>query len=172
MYKTARFDREGKSGGGSLLYCRSCLIVTPVKEVNETKETESVSIELCLKSQKFLIGCMYRAPTDRAFYDHFSKVINHLWTKRKNIIKLGDFNSDLLSKDSSKESTQAGKNIKRVLKAFDFHNLIDKPTRISESSKTLIDLIVVNDKIRTQIKSSGLEHSNQQFQTINLFTAY
>ena len=28
-YETERFDREGKSGGGSLLYYRSCLIVTP-----------------------------------------------------------------------------------------------------------------------------------------------
>ena len=41
-YEIERFDREGKSGGGSLLYYRSCLTVTPVKEVNDTKETESV----------------------------------------------------------------------------------------------------------------------------------
>lgn len=95
---------------------------------------------------------MYRPPADTAFYDHFSKILSHLWTNRKNIIILGDFNSDLLSKYNSKESTQAGKNMKRVLKAFDFHNKITTPTRISESSKTLIDLIVLSDKIKNSNK--------------------
>eukprot|EP00112_Aurelia_sp_Birch-Aquarium-sp1_P015632 Seg3486.1 transcript_id=Seg3486.1/GoldUCD/mRNA.D3Y31 product="hypothetical protein" protein_id=Seg3486.1/GoldUCD/D3Y31 len=36
-YEIERFDRDGKSGGGSLLYYRSCLTVTPVKGVVKVK---------------------------------------------------------------------------------------------------------------------------------------
>eukprot|EP00794_Sanderia_malayensis_P004136 gene4136-4689_t len=156
-YQLERFDREKKSGGGSLLYYKSCLTVTPIKEINEVKEIESAWIELTLHSQKFLIGSVYRPPTDMAFIDNFSKILNYLWSKRKNILILGDFNSDLLSKDSSKQTTPTGKKLKQVLKAFNFHNLIKEPTRITESSETLIDLIVVSDNIRNsnRVTKSG-----------------
>ena len=56
---------------------------------------EDVWVELILHSQRVLIGTIYRHPKDTAFYDKFNTVLEGMWQKRKNIILLVDFNSDM-----------------------------------------------------------------------------
>eukprot|EP00112_Aurelia_sp_Birch-Aquarium-sp1_P010317 Seg2209.4 transcript_id=Seg2209.4/GoldUCD/mRNA.D3Y31 product="hypothetical protein" protein_id=Seg2209.4/GoldUCD/D3Y31 len=64
-YDIERFDRpEKKKGGGCLLYYKTCLTVLPEKKINMLKETESAWIELTTKSQKYLIGVVYRPPSN------------------------------------------------------------------------------------------------------------
>ena len=66
---------------------------------------------------------------------------------------LGDFNIDQLNKNNSEN---------RLLKSFaienDMKQIINKPTRITEHSKTLIDLIFVNNDHR--IIQTGYIHSS------------
>lgn len=65
------------------------------------------------------------------------------------MIILGDFNTNVLKKDNA-----GHKSFTYFCNLFDLHQLIQEPTRVSTSSQTIIDLILVSDKLR--IASSGV----------------
>ena len=54
-----------------------------------------VWVELILHSQRVLTGTICRYLKDMEFYDKINTVSDGIWQKRKNIILLGDFNSDM-----------------------------------------------------------------------------
>ena len=157
-YEMERFDREekeDKGGGGCLIYFKQSLTVYSCSNrLNIAKETESAWIELTVKSQKFLIGAIYRPPDDEKFFVNFTTILTSIRHKRKNIILLGDFNSDLLVKSGGEENP--GNKMKRLIKCFDLKNIIKEPTRISRTAKTLIDLIIVSDTDKVE-RSGSLE---------------
>ena len=82
-YDVKRFDRKDKNGGGYLIYYKTSLTIIPVDNIHEAKDTEAVWIQLCIRSQKFLVGALYRAPTDMKFYDRFVNVFSKHWAKKK-----------------------------------------------------------------------------------------
>ena len=56
----------------------------------------------------------------------------------KEIILLGDVNANYLVRDDSKE-------FKSILSLYGFEQMVQKPTRITESTETLIDIIATNN---------------------------
>ena len=136
-----------------MLYYKNNLTVLPEKEINSLKETESAWIELTTRSQKYLIGVVYRPPSNASFYDNFTKILSQLWLARNHVIILGDFNSDLLCSNDTN-----GRKFKRILQSFDFHNVIQEATRVTETSETLIDLILISNQIKQKgmAKRSGV----------------
>ncbi|PFX28993.1 hypothetical protein AWC38_SpisGene6301, partial [Stylophora pistillata] len=58
---------------------------------------------------------------------------------RRNVVIVGDFNSDMLYR------TCNGTKLNRIFQSFNFWNIIKVPTRTSEHSNTLIDLILTNN---------------------------
>ena len=54
---------------------------------------------------------------------------------------MGDLNSDLLSKN-----TAHGKKLKEVIKSNRLENVIKEPTRITDSTKTSTDVLIVSNK--------------------------
>ena len=61
---------------------------------------------------------------------------------------LGDWNTDMLKKDSP-----VSKTFSKLCDTHGLTQLIDQPTRVSESSQTIIDLVVTSDQ--SKIASSG-----------------
>ena len=57
----------------------------------------------------------------------------------QNIILTGDLNSDLFSSRNNK--------LIDTMNFFNFTNVIEKPTRITEHSSTLLDHIIINDSV-------------------------
>lgn len=55
--------------------------------------------------------------------------------KNKALYVLGDFNDNLLDKDNK---------MSRLIKASKLTQLVNKPTRITHTSSTLLDLIITN----------------------------
>ena len=60
---------------------------------------EAVWAEIILKSQKILVACIYRPPKQKDFLKHFVPILEK-FSKRSNIVLLGDLNIDL-SKDDA-----------------------------------------------------------------------
>ena len=163
-YDMEWFDREekqDKGGGGCLIYFKQSLTVyTCSNRSNIAKETESAWIELTVKSQKFLIGAIYRPLDDENFFVNFSTILISIRHKRENIILLGGFNSDLLVKGGIEENP--GNKMKRLIKCFDLKNIIKEPTRISRTATTLTDLIIVSDTDKVEIWISGASYFRSQ----------
>ena len=87
---------------------------------------------------------LYRHPKPLTqTYDYISDLIKHVSLKDKPFYILGDFNDNILC-DSSK--------MRQIISNAKLTQVISKPTRITPTSATLIDLIITN-------KSQSILHS-------------
>jgi len=97
------------------------------------------------KSAKtFVIGFIYRHPSEDAnkFIDDFSKCLETLSNDRRTFYILGDTNINI-SKASPK-THHSSKYLQAIL-SNGAYSLINKPTRVTDKSPTLIDHIITND---------------------------
>ena len=70
----------------------------------------------------------------------FRDVLESASAKNKELVVTGDFNCDFLVKSCSKET----KELKEIFRNFGLTQLIDKSTRSTEESSTLLDLFASN----------------------------
>ena len=93
-------------------------------------------------SQKYLIGLLYRHP--KSYVDEFTAKFNECLQKVNGAnIKctvLEDFNINLLNNTAASVISYLS-----MLNSNAFSSLLDKPTRVTETSSTLIDHIYCND---------------------------
>ena len=168
-YSMERQDRKGKGGGGCLIYYEDDLTVLPFSDdIDKFREVEGAWIEVNIMSQRFLLGALYRPPTDFSFYGNLQNILSKIITKRKNIILIGDLNSDLLQRSNE---NHPGKRLKRSLHSYDLTNIMKEPTHTSDTTKTLIDLIIVKDdnKIcKHGVFEPGISDHKTKFYTLNI----
>ena len=140
-FSVTRHDRN-RHGGGVAIYVNNELDSTFRKDL-EIESVESTFVEISIKGSKsLLIGTLYRPPSKPADFietikDHITNVIDTC--SNCNIVITGDFNSDLLNKDKKKK-------IDQLCKEVQLNSLIYTPTRVTQTSKTCLDLILVSDK--------------------------
>lgn len=151
-YRFVRRDRDSGPGEGVLISFKVNLTAYLVTRWNCT-DLEATWLNVTLRSQSFLIGCIYtRPPQDSLFFNHFRNVLENIWLRRKNIILLGDFNSDML-KGSNNTESQYGIMLNRIISSFGLKNVMSCPSRITLTSKSLIDLIITSQPAK--VKTSG-----------------
>ncbi len=152
-YSIKRKDRHNREGGGCAIYYKESLDTEEIEKYN-TEGLEMIWLEIKLCSQRLLIGCVYRPPDVSTFYEKFQVVLENIWATRKNILITGDFNSDMLLRNQSEVEKYLGKKLKNILGNFGLKNVIKSPTRITDTTKTIIDLIIVSDL--TKLQCSGV----------------
>lgn len=144
-YSAYHVTRESRKGGGVALYIRnelSCrLLETKSMEVEHT--FECVTVELAIKNHaNVIINCMYRTPGSNL--DIFCEKIEHMFNDvkaHKTIFLCGDLNIDLLKH----EQHSSTKHFLDLMYSLGLYPLIDKPTRVTDISATLIDNIFTNE---------------------------
>ena len=109
-----------------------------------TKEFEAVWVEINNKGCKnTVVGCLYRHPHYNNIND-FSKYINKCLIKlnkeNKEVYIAGDFNIDLLKYETNTNYRE----FYNLMTSNGFLPLIIQPTRITETTKSLIDNIYTN----------------------------
>ena len=125
-YSCVRRDRLGKGGGGTMIYVRDGISYRVGTELG-SGSTESCSVEILRpKSKKVIIWSIYRAPNGNVdiFIDELNGVLQDI-SDQDEVLLLGDFN------------------ISNLANAHDLEQIIDQPTRVTETS-TLIDLVFSN----------------------------
>ena len=120
---------------------------------------ESTVIEITRpKCRSLFIFTIYKAPDQllESLTEELDTALSSISLEAE-VILLGDFNVNFLAKKND-----ASRALKRKLLSFtsmyNLEQLIDKPTRITENSSTLIDLLFANNNHR--IVSSGVIHVN------------
>ena len=103
---------------------------------------ESLFIQICNAGKSIIVGVVYKPPNVDlpSFNTAFGNLLARLHSERKPCYLLGDFNINLLNTDKHRET----ENFLNLLYAHGFYPLIDKPTRITPNSSTLIDNILTN----------------------------
>ena len=138
------------SAGGMLLYIRNHLLYKPRNDLSIYKPTELESSFIEISNPKRsskIIGCIYRHPNIDLdeFNDNYLKFLRKI-----NVFFLGDFNVDLLKYDKHAPTNE----FLDSLFSHMFLPHIVQPTRISTTSKTLIDNIFSNIHFPTSVSGN------------------
>ena len=107
-YFTIRNDRD-RNGGGVLLYHKDTLAAYEELKMEVPSTIEGVWINVKCQSQTWLIACVYRPPTDLSFYGTCNGMLEKVWSTRKNIVIMGDLNSDLSFKRNEDAESRFGR---------------------------------------------------------------
>ena len=138
-YNLQRKDRS-THGGGVCLYIREDLAYNPRDDLDKP-DLEATWIDLLLvKTKPILVGCLYRPPTQTDFISKLQETIFDLPQENDSIL-LGDFNIDL----NSKNNCALTRNYRTFLKTCGLTQIIDKPTRITDCTSSLLDHINVSN---------------------------
>lgn len=137
-----RCDTTNRRTGGVLIYVKKNIGATCVDNICYPEYYWLISIKVRIHNEEFLIAATYHAPEkkDNLFIDHINDFIEDHLDFSGNLLILGDFNFDLL-----KESFY-GNAIQRVFFKHAMYQSINEPTRITATSRTLIDYCVSNNK--------------------------
>ena len=132
-------------GGGIAFYIKNNLQFTVIDELSIMNEKvfESIFVKIELKHDTITCGTIYKSPmtdstSNQQFISNLSCGLSHLKPNTKSFI-CGDFNYNLLPAENRYTS-------KFIETMFDhcFYSLINKPTRITSSSATVLDHIWTN----------------------------
>ena len=142
-YDSVCVNRKNKRNGGVIIYVSTLLKYKRVEKLCLVKDDlfECAAIEVEIPHGKNVtVMCVYRSPGSNIQL-FTTELINILTTiKQKNLILSGDFNINLLNSNSC----QGTKEFIDCIYRFGLFPLINKPTRVTLESATLIDNIFTN----------------------------
>ena len=138
-YDLTRRDRN-RNGGGVAIYVRNNISYME-RSALVPENVEALCIEVRKPNAKpILISTWYRPPNSNSeILDFFEIFLQSIDKENKEIIITGDFNIDLMPSDIENSNI---KRLKEMLNTYQMSQLINKPTRTTELTKTLLDLII------------------------------
>jgi len=143
-YNMYRNDRK-KGGGGIIAYFSSKLPTKRLKLNRKYNTFETLVVQSKLGRYESIVIGIYRPPkcVEKDYYIKLEEDLNDIisWASLQTelVVVTGDLNLNRLNTES-----REGKILKDVEDIHGFSCLIDKPTRITESSQTLLDIILTN----------------------------
>ena len=148
--------RKCKRGGGVGILIAKNLEYRERKDLSlNVPNLESLTIEVKTNQESLLLCALYRPPnsSDKDFIKNYSRLLNKFSPHQLNRLIIGlDHNLDLIKHDKH-----------RITSEFNELNLdhqllptITKPTRITRSTATLIDNIIIGKDLQTDYESSIL----------------
>ena len=106
----------------------------------ENAELENIWLEIRSLKNKYMLGHFYRPPNPTSdFWEKFDSTIEKAAEENIDLIILGDFNQDILKINSNSPFL-------RILSKYNLQNIINEPTRVTNTTSTCIDLLLTNHK--------------------------
>ena len=139
-FNIIRTDRKNKRGGGVCLFLGKQYKFKEIKIPNICEMPEMLWVEVSVGKCKIAIGTLYKPPKIPcvAFREAYDSLI-HIYSKYEHTILAGDFNVNMLNSNSYESKVLADS----IIEPFSLKQMVTSPTRITDKSKTLIDLILV-----------------------------
>ena len=151
-YNLERYDRN-RNGGGVALYIRNVINYERMDDLNRDL-LEWLCIKLMKpKSKPFIVGSWYRPPASGIeTMNSFQLLVKKLEVLELEVNIIGDFNCDIIASPLNSHT----KRLLELCNLYQYHQVINEPTRITKSSSTTIDLFITNNP--TLFNSSGVCH--------------
>ena len=156
---------DGGRGGGVCIYVKTIFNIT-VLTTNLDKSPLVEDIWLVIQSHKFpsfIVGCIYRHPhAPNVSFNYLFDLFSCICLRKKPFLILGDINDNILSPDNK---------IGNIIYNLGLSQLIDKPTRVTSNSSTLIDLVITNKRdfvIHSDVLSCSIADHELISATINV----
>lgn len=137
-YKFFRCDR-GCRGGGVGIYVRDSI---SCRSLESSSNIEQVWIVANANTKNAIIGCVYRAPnfSSTVFLAEFEDQLQRCNLLSDSVFCLGDLNINMLNTECSLTL-----DILHACTATGMTQIISEPTRITPTSATLLDVVMVSD---------------------------
>lgn len=106
-----------------------------------TNSVEQMWITAVINRQKIAVGVIYRPPSSNVAQsiNEVNEVLDRVCVEFNSVIVLGDINVNLMS-----SNTPDVRQFSRMFSSFDLCQLIEKPTRVTATTATLLDVICVS----------------------------
>ena len=139
-------------GGGVCIYIRCHVNYTPRPDLVPT-DLEAVCVEINqANSQSFIISSIYRPPcSTNDVFKKIEELIKLIDDESKELFIFGDLNCNMLQLNLS-----TTKKLQEIMELYQLTQLIDSPTRITNSSQSLLDVVITSTP--EKIISSGVVH--------------
>ena len=143
-YKLYRRDRGNNSRAGGVIFYISESLPAIRRNDLERANIEGIWTEILQPHAKgILLGTIYRPPDgsdflDANFMEALDEVLHIASAEEKEVIIMADLNCNFMSGAKSHSET---KKLKGIFRAMNFSQLVDKPTRTTRDSQTIIDII-------------------------------
>ena len=160
-FRLCRSDRKA-GAGGLMVYVRSDVCFVRVKQFKGLSSqslsnfrTESLTLKVKIGKNWITVVGIYRPPSiPLATWSHeLCALFEAASTLTNTVFYAGDFNADLLAPDKPPKD---GRKLLDLLDIYDLYCLINKATRKTKTSETLLDLILTNNK-RTTLTSGVVD---------------
>ena len=144
-WSTAINPANTKKGGGVCLYLSEHLNWSPTSYCDFNRSNNDIEIQWVEinneKCRNFLIVNGYRPPDGKVvnFIEYLELALNSIDLTKCDLFMMGDFNIDYLDRRS-----EDSKKLKGVLKQFGLDQIVNKPTRYSQTRDSCLDLICTN----------------------------
>ena len=156
-YTFVRKDRLNKRGGGLIMYVRDGISYKRRNDIEGPIET--LCIEIKYSNRSILLTSVYRPPNNDSdsiqhWLSNMEESMYKIYSENKPTILMGDINIDIMSdkKDKLQESWIS------LTTNIQLNQIIKEPTRITNTSETLIDHIYVSDDLPV-LYSSPIKYS-------------
>ena len=154
-FRMYRVDRN-IYGGGLMVFIRNDICFHVITRFNidmSSFRTESMILKVKINKSWFAVVGIYRPPNipKSQWKLELSAIFEAATAISNDAIFLGDFNCDMLEPN---KPPMDGRDLCDLLDIYNLKNLITTPTRITETTRTLLDLILTSNK--NKILSSGV----------------
>lgn len=159
-YNLLRCNSHSRHTGGVIIYVKKDVRFKLLKNCSIDKELWLLGIELRLENISYSVYGVYNRCSESKYIRFLSDFCeNEIDFSKINVI-IGDINIDLLS------DYHYSKKLKECMNDSTMKQIVTEPTRITRSSKTLIDHIMTNDvnQVKYKILNDELisDHSTVQ----------
>lgn len=162
-----RHDRHLRSGGGVALYVRNDLVSKHVlSSANaEDKHPEYIFVEISGTSRdKAVVGVVYKPP-NTSHLDDLEDELEAITASYRNIIVLGDFNSDL-------SKNFYGDQLRSLCEGFNLKIVEYHSTHHLENSDSWLDVCIVDDQEKVLDSEQSLQPFLSSHELISLTYNY
>ena len=143
-YKCKIRNRSDKPNrGGVAIYFKNGIKAEeiPIPSHNTPCKCEAIWSKITSRNgKKIIMGLIYRSPQNTTFNEHLEGDINYITQLNLPVVLLGDFNYDLLNRSPNANA------LCEILERQSMDQIIKEPTRVTKTTKTLIDHIWVSDE--------------------------
>lgn len=145
-YNVVRCDAENRSTGGVILYVKSNIKYEVVLTKKIIANCWCIVIEVQDNTYKGVIIVIYHSPSasDGDFIRWLDEIVESVTVKGKCIL-VGDFNIDMMV------NSFYAKKLRTTMLSLGMKQFVDKPTRSSKDSQTIIDLVFANNKVIVKV---------------------
>ena len=152
-YTSNHQKRSDRKGGGVSAYIHNSLNVKTRPDLSTNcGDIESLTLEIISeKTRNTIVSVLYRPPNGH--FEHFENFLTNFFLNAKGSTKndyiAGDFNLNLLDHSLNKKV----RNYLNLIYQNSFLPTVNKPTRVTRKTSTIIDHILTNLFVNTNFKT-------------------